>query len=47
LDTLHGLPVHQMEVKTTFLNRELDEEIFMENPGAFVVDGKVGKVCKL
>jgi hypothetical protein len=25
----HGLLVHQMGVKTTFLNRELEEEIYM------------------
>jgi hypothetical protein len=26
----HGLLVHQMDVKTAFLNRELDEEIYIE-----------------
>jgi hypothetical protein len=26
----HGLLVHQMDVKTPFLTRELDEEIYME-----------------
>jgi hypothetical protein len=25
----HGLLVHQMNVKATFLNRELEEEIYM------------------
>jgi hypothetical protein len=33
----HGLLVHQMDVKTTFLNWELEEEIYMTQPGGFVV----------
>jgi hypothetical protein len=36
-----------MDVKTTFLNRELDEEIYMDQPDGFVVGGQEGKVCKL
>nr|AAT77072.1 retrotransposon protein, putative, Ty1-copia sub-class [Oryza sativa Japonica Group] len=43
----HGLLVHQMNVKTTFLNGELDEEIYMDQPDGFVVEGQEGKVCKL
>ena len=27
-----NLKVHQMDVKTTFLNGDLDEEIYMEHP---------------
>ena len=27
---LHNLEIHQMDVKKTFLNRDLDEEFYME-----------------
>ena len=43
----YGLLVHQMDMKTTFLNRELDEEIYMDQPNGFVVKGEERKVCKL
>jgi hypothetical protein len=43
----HGLIVHQMDVKTTFLNGELDEEIYMEQPAGFVANDQEGMVCKL
>jgi hypothetical protein len=36
-----------MDVKTIFLNRELDEKIYMDQPNGFVVKGKEQKVCKL
>jgi hypothetical protein len=47
LATSHGLLVHQMDVKTSFLNGELDEEIYMEQPARFVANGQEGMVCKL
>ena len=43
----NGLIIHQMDVKTTFLNGELEEEIYMEQPDGFVVKGEERKVCKL
>jgi len=39
----HGLLVHQMDVKTTFLNGELEEEIYMDKPDGFVAKGQGGK----
>jgi hypothetical protein len=36
-----------MDVKTAFLNRELDEEIYIDQPDGFVVKGQESKVCKL
>ena len=29
---VHNLVIHQMDVKTTFLNGELEEEIYMDQP---------------
>jgi hypothetical protein len=42
----HGLLIHQMNVKTTFLNRELEEEIYIAQHDGFVVKGQEDKVCK-
>jgi hypothetical protein len=47
LTASHVLLVHQMDVKTTFLNGELDEEIYMEQLVGFVANGQEVMVCKL
>ncbi|GJS28528.1 retrotransposon protein, putative, ty1-copia subclass [Tanacetum coccineum] len=44
---LRNLEVHQMDVKTAFLNRDLEEEIYMNQPEGFVAPGQEGKVCRL
>ena len=36
-----------MDLKTTFLNGELTEEIFMKQPESFVEEGKDNIVCRL
>ncbi|PHT58324.1 hypothetical protein CQW23_00687 [Capsicum baccatum] len=47
LATVYDLQIHQMDVKTAFLNGDLEEEIYMEQPESFVVPGKENKMCKL
>jgi transposase InsO family protein len=39
--------IHQMDVKTAFLNGDLDVEIYMRQPEGFVVAGQEELVCKL
>ena len=41
------LKIHQMDVKTTFLNGDLEEEIYMDQPEDFVKPRQESKVCKL
>ena len=47
LAAIHDLVIHQMDVKTAFLNGDLDEEIYMKQPEGFVMPGHENKVCKL
>nr|GEZ83872.1 zinc finger, CCHC-type [Tanacetum cinerariifolium] len=47
LATIHNLVIHQMDVKTTFLNGDLDKEVYMKQPEGFVMQGNEHKVCKL
>eukprot|EP00253_Pinus_taeda_P020805 PITA_20805 len=43
----NGWKVHQMDVKTAFLNGDLKENVFMSQLEGFAVRGHEHKVCKL
>ncbi|GJS02680.1 zinc finger, CCHC-type containing protein [Tanacetum coccineum] len=42
--SIHNLTIHQMNVKTTFLNGELDKEVYMNQPQGFIMPGNENKV---
>lgn len=42
-----GWSLHQLDVKSTFLNGWLDEEVYVSQPPGFEVKGQAGKVYKL
>ena len=44
---IHNLMIHQMDVKTAFLNGDLEEEIYMDQPEGFTMPSNEHKVCKL
>ncbi|GJV98295.1 zinc finger, CCHC-type containing protein [Tanacetum coccineum] len=40
---IHNLIIHHMDVKTTFWNGELDEEVYMNQPHGFIMPGNENK----
>ena len=47
LDTMMKWDIHQMDVKTTFPNGMIKEEVYIEQPQGFEAKNKVTHVCKL
>jgi hypothetical protein len=39
--------IHQMDVKTTFLNEIIEEEVYIEQPQGFEVHGRESHECRL
>jgi hypothetical protein len=42
-----GWKLHQMVVMTTFLNGDIDEEVYIEKPKGFVIHDEKTHVCRL
>lgn len=47
LSVEYELQLRQLDVSTAFLNGNLEEEIYMEQPEGFIEEATKGKVCKL
>src|SRR5258707_8082799 len=47
LAVLENWEIHQMDVKSAFLNGILNEEIYMEQPQGFITAEQENKVCRL
>ena len=43
----HDYEIWQMDVKTAFLNENLEEEVYMTQPEEFISSGRANQVCKL
>ena len=44
---MHDFELDQLDVKTTLLHGELEEDIYMQQPKGFIVSGKEDYMCLL
>ena len=47
LASIHNLVIYQIDVKTAFLNGDLEVEIYMEQAEDYVVSRKEKKICRM
>jgi hypothetical protein len=47
LATSMGWRLHHMDVKKTFLNEEIEEEVYIEHSNGFIIHEKESHVCRL
>ncbi|GJS09344.1 zinc finger, CCHC-type containing protein [Tanacetum coccineum] len=45
--SIHNLIIHQMNVKTAFLNAKLEEEVYMNQPQGFIMRGNENKYSRV
>jgi hypothetical protein len=42
-----GWNIHQMDVKTSFLNGKIEKEVYLEQPHGFEIHDRTSHVCRL